>query len=260
MIRALLCFAPVAVLAAEPYASEWTPSLKSRARLIADGVGGAGVEVELAPGAITYWRDPGDAGIPPTFDFAGSENLADARIEFPAPARIPEADGGEAFGYRGGVVFPIRVTPTDRNAPVTLSLFVNYAVCEKICLPARATAHLRLPAEGATPTAPKIAEARARVPKAVDAAAGGFALTSMSAREWRLCWPAASKARGDLFVEPPSGWWLTTKAEPPSPGHECFALTLRQAPADAVFPAAVRATVVGPNESTETMVKLSPQP
>ena len=64
--------------AADPFASDWAPSLKSKARLIADGAGQAGFQIELAPGSITYWRDPGDAGVPPGFDFSRSVNVASA--------------------------------------------------------------------------------------------------------------------------------------------------------------------------------------
>ena len=82
--------------------------------------------------------------MPPTFDFSGSDNLAKAEVEFPAPERIPEPDGSVAFGYRGGVVLPIRVAAADPAKPVRLVAKVNYAVCEKICLPARASAALAL--------------------------------------------------------------------------------------------------------------------
>ena len=82
------------------------PPRSLEARLIAGGGDLAGFEIALSPGAITYWRDPGDAGLPPTLDFSGSDNVASVEPEFPAPKRIKEADGGEAFGYDGGVVFP----------------------------------------------------------------------------------------------------------------------------------------------------------
>jgi DsbC/DsbD-like thiol-disulfide interchange protein len=258
VVLALLVFAPAAARAGDPFASDWAPSLKSRARLIADGAGGAGFQVELSPGAITYWRDPGDAGVAPTFDFAGSENVAHAEIEFPAPTRLAESDGGEAFGYEREVVFPIRVTVADSTRPAALSLSANYAVCEKICLPARAVLRLVLPSGAGSPFADAIARSRARVPRAVDAAALGVDLTARDARDWRLCWAVAAEAPNDLFVEPPPGWWLTTKAEAPTPGRDCFALTLREAPSDAIFPADVRATIVGPSGAVETMLKLSP--
>ncbi len=131
--------------AADAFSTDWAPAAKSQARLIAGGGDLAGFEIALAPGAITYWRDPGDAGLPPTLDFSASDNVASVEPEFPAPKRIREADGGEAFGYDGGVVFPLRVKPRDPAKPVTLKLNADFAVCEKVCLPAKAHLELKLP-------------------------------------------------------------------------------------------------------------------
>src|ERR1700721_3864575 len=99
--------------AADAFSTDWGRAAKPRARLIAGGGDLAGFEIALSPGAITYWRDPGDAGLPPTLDFSGSDNVASVVPEFPAPKRIKEADGGEAFGYAGGVVLQLRVKPRD---------------------------------------------------------------------------------------------------------------------------------------------------
>ena len=125
-------------LAADAFSTDWAPGAKHEARLIAAGGDLAGFEIRLAPGAITYWRDPGDSGLPPTFDFAGSDNVEAVEPLFPAPKRIKEADGGQAFGYDGGVIFPLRVHPRDAAKPVTLALHADFAVCEKVCLPAKA--------------------------------------------------------------------------------------------------------------------------
>ncbi|HEV7478856.1 MAG TPA: hypothetical protein VGO05_01045, partial [Roseiarcus sp.] len=70
--------------AADAFSSDWALAAKSRARLIAGGGDLAGFEIALSPGAITYWRDPGDAGLPPTLDFSGSDNVASVEPEFPA--------------------------------------------------------------------------------------------------------------------------------------------------------------------------------
>src|SRR5260370_31340600 len=84
--------------AADAFASDWAEGLKSSARLIAAapaaGVLQAGVEIKLAPGAITYWRNPGDSGLLPTISFEGSANLAQARVSFPAPRRLADAGRG----------------------------------------------------------------------------------------------------------------------------------------------------------------------
>ena len=177
--------------AADAYSTDWAPAAKSEARLVAAGGALAGFEIRLAPGAITYWRDPGDAGLPPTFDFAGSDNVAEVEPVFPAPKRIQEADGSEAFGYDGGVVFPLRGQPRDPAKPVTLALHANYAVCEKVCLPAKAQLTLTLPAAAASPYAGAVEAALAAAPRAVAPKDFGE-LTPDGADGWRLC--AAARA------------------------------------------------------------------
>ena len=101
--RAHACPTGAPAFAADAFSTDWALAAKSQARLIAGGGDLAGFEIALAPGAITYWRDPGDSGLPPTLDFSLSENVASVEPEFPAPKRIKEADGGEAFGYDSGV-------------------------------------------------------------------------------------------------------------------------------------------------------------
>ena len=83
--------------------------------------------------------------------FPASDNVASVEPEFPAPKRIKEADGGEAFGYDGGVVFPLRVKPRDPTKPATLKLNADFAVCEKVCLPAKAHLELKLPSAPGSP-------------------------------------------------------------------------------------------------------------
>ena len=243
----LLVAAPA--FAADPFASPWSVSAKSRARLIADATG-AGLEIELAPGAVTYWRDPGEAGVPPSFDFAGSEHLARAEVEFPAPERIEEPDGSVAFGYRNGVILPIVATPADPGKPLKLAVQAQYGVCEKICLPARASAQLTLDAAAASPFAAPLAQSRARLPQLQDAAALGAKAEPTGAKTWRLCF--AERPR-ELFVEAPEGFWIEPKREADG---RCFALTQRQAPDDAKAPLQLRLTVEGETGATETRVTL----
>src|SRR5580692_3502066 len=173
--------------AADAFSTDWAPAAKSQARLIAGGGDLAGFEIALAPGAITYWRDPGDAGLPPTLDFSASDNVASVDPEFPAPKRIKEADGGEAFGYDGGVVFPLRVKLRDATKPATLKLNADFAVCEKVCLPAKAHLELALPSSATdSPFAGAVVAALASVPRAVAPKDFG-ALEALDAESWRLC-------------------------------------------------------------------------
>jgi DsbC/DsbD-like thiol-disulfide interchange protein len=240
-------------LAADAYSTDWAAGAKSEARLVAAGGRLAGFEVRLAPGAITYWRDPGDAGVPPTFDFAGSDNVAKAEALFPAPKRIRESDGGEAFGYERDVVFPLKVEPGDPAKPVTLKLHANFAVCEKICLPAEARLTLTLPGPG-SPHAGLIEAALAAAPRVVEPKAFGD-LNSDGADGWRLCAPAEAGPARDLFVEPPEGWWVSAAPAPTEAGHDCFRLTLRQAPKDAAPPVPLRLTMTGGAGPVETTVE-----
>jgi len=240
-------------IAADAFSTDWAAGAKSEARLVAAGRDLAGFEVRLAPGAITYWRDPGDAGVRPTFDFAGSENLAKAEPVFPAPKRIRESDGGEAYGYERDVVFPMKIEPGDPAKPVTLKLHANFAVCEKICLPAEARLALTLPGAG-SPHAPLVEAALAAAPRPIPPKAFGD-LASDGADGWRLCAQAEAGPARDLFVEPPEGWWVSVAAAPAEAGRDCFRLTLRQAPKDAAPPVALRLTLTGGAGPVETTVE-----
>ncbi len=238
--------------AADAFSTDWAASPKSEARLVAGRGGLAGFEIRLAPGAITYWRDPGDAGVPPAFDFSGSDNVAKVEPVFPAPKRIEESDGSQAFGYESSVVFPLRVEPRDPAKPVALALDANYAVCEKICLPAEARLELTLPG-AASPYAGLVEAALAAAPRAVPPKDFGE-LTPEGADSWRLCAPHEAGSRRDLFVEPPQGWWVTAAAAGEA-GSDCFKLTLRDKPKDAALPVTLRLTMTGGAGPTETKVE-----
>ena len=103
----------------------------------------AGILVELEPDWKTYWRVPGDTGIPPQFDWAGSKNSAAIEVGFPIPSRFQDA-GGESIGYHGQVLFPVSVKPVKLDEMVDLRLNLFFAVCKEICIPAKARAELLL--------------------------------------------------------------------------------------------------------------------
>ncbi|MEW6437949.1 MAG: protein-disulfide reductase DsbD domain-containing protein [Pseudomonadota bacterium] len=179
-----------------------------------NGLYAAAAEIKLAQSAITYWRAPGDAGVPPTFSFQGSENLASAAVAYPAPQRINE-QGLDAFGYRGGVTFPIAVAARDPAKPVRLRLSLDYAVCDNICLPAKSVATLQLPQKGTSTAEKLIAQAAGRVPSPLTKAAveKEIVITADPAAQpprWILTWNGAALPI-DLFAEAPDGWDIETK-------------------------------------------------
>ena len=109
----------------------------------------AGLELKLAKGWKTYWRSPGDAGIPPRFDWSGSENLESVRLHWPAPT-VFHTNGYLTIGYKGGLVLPIEIEAKDPSQPVRLRAVMELGICEDICLPAV----LELSADLAAPGAP----------------------------------------------------------------------------------------------------------
>lgn len=210
----------VAIPAAAADVSAWDNDTRSSIRLIGasaarDGAVPAlraGVELKLQAGWKTYWRYPGDAGVPPVFDFSRSENVKSATVLWPAPARF--ADGsGYSIGYKGSVIFPLRIVPQDATKPVRLRLNLDYAVCETLCIPAKGKAELVLAREaGSQETALRAAEAR--VPKLRHVGDGAsFAIGKV----WRdgtsgkpqvfveVAAPAGADV--DLFAEGPSADW-----------------------------------------------------
>jgi suppressor for copper-sensitivity B len=153
-------------------ATGWVGDAHAAARLITavEATGSstgldAGLQIRLAPGWHAYWRTPGDAGIAPSIDWNGSENLASAAISWPAAHRF-SLDGLETQGYENGVVLPIAVALTRPGEGVRLHAKVDYAACKDICVPYQASLALTLPPGLAVPgpEATLIAAARARVP------------------------------------------------------------------------------------------------
>lgn len=129
----------------------------------------AGIDMGLAPGWKTYWRKPGDSGIPPRFDWSASENVAGVELRWPAPERFDDP-GDITFGYKKEVLWPVRVVPQDPELPVTLRVTMQYGICSDICVPREAKLELALPAMppewnlSETADAERLRAALARVP------------------------------------------------------------------------------------------------
>ena len=199
-------------------ASPWDNGLKSRVRLIAatapraagEPILRAGIEIALDTGWKTYWRYPGDSGVPPRFDFARSENVKSVTVRWPAPHGFTD-EGGRSIGYKGGTILPLAIVPKDRAAPVVLRLDVEYAVCEKLCVPAEAKAELALTGGGTNHDA-ALAAAEARVPVAIGIGADGPLAIRAVRRE-----PGAKLPRILVDVAAPPGTTPELFAEGPTP-------------------------------------------
>ncbi len=99
-----------------------------------NGIHHAAFEITLAPGWKTYWRAPGDAGIPPIFDWASSENLTEVGVGFPVP-NVFYANGMRSIGYENGVILPLTLRAKNGAADINLSGRMTIGACLDICVP-----------------------------------------------------------------------------------------------------------------------------
>lgn len=120
--------------------TEWVAITGGEARLIvAEPVPGekrvdGAIEVKLAPGWKTYWRDPGDAGVPLQVDLGPSANAKLLEVLYPAPKRFD--DGVTVWaGYDAPVGFSLRLERPDVSMPVKVKGSAFFGVCERICVP-----------------------------------------------------------------------------------------------------------------------------
>jgi len=254
--------------------SPWDNAVQSAARLIAAParaeIGGrvfrAGVEIKLKPGWKTYWRYPGDSGVPPVFDFSKSQNVKTVTVLYPAPMRFADGAGGSSIGYAGNVILPFHIVPQDVGKPVTLRLKLDYAACEKLCVPAQA--QLELVLTGAASAQERVlGEAEARVPKIAEIGDRGVPAIRAVRREAGLGKPrvvvdvaAPANASVVLFAEGPTAQWALPLPEPIAgapAGLQRFAFALDGLPpGDKPDGATLRLTAVAGNKAVEVAFRL----
>ncbi|MTH34744.1 hypothetical protein GL279_09035 [Paracoccus limosus] len=160
-LLALLMFLPLPALAQ----TEVPPGLMA-ARLLPgwttpEGHRMTALQLQLEPGWKTYWRSPGDAGVPPRFDWSGSENLGEVTMHWPRPETI-ESGGERSLGYHRELILPIEIAPAQPGQPVEAQARVDFGLCDTICVPAHVA--LRAPPPAATPD-PAIEAALQQVPR-----------------------------------------------------------------------------------------------
>lgn len=252
--------------AAAQDASPWQKDAHSALRLLAGSRTGAamlgGIAISIQPGWHTYWRNPGDSGVPPRFDFSKSDNVDAVTVLWPAPKPFDDGAGGQSLGYEKHVVLPLRIAAKNPDKPVTLRAVINYAVCEKICVPVEAETEIAfggaaslqdialLAALQTVPTPARLGDDRPLTIRAVERA-GKTVLVDVAAPDG-----------GDvsLFVEGPTSDWSlpVPKQLPTGPAAgRRFAFDLEGLP-PGVRPegATLKLTLVGTDHAYEFDVKL----
>ncbi|MCB2116309.1 MAG: hypothetical protein KDE00_08410 [Rhodobacteraceae bacterium] len=165
---AAVIFAPLAgAVAAQDMPSDLvTATLRPGWRTEA-GTQMAALELTLAPGWKTYWRAPGEAGIPPEFDWRGSTNVGSVVYHWPKP-EVFDLNGMRTLVYHDRLVLPVEITPAAPGQPVSLRAHVALGVCQEVCVPATVDVTGDLPLEGTTD--PEIRAALSQMPESGKAA------------------------------------------------------------------------------------------
>lgn len=276
LLAGVLFSGPIQEAAAEPppLASEWVQQQFARARLVAGGqvtdapagTIAAGVEIELADGWKTYWRNPGSSGVPPLFDWSSTTNLASAEVRYPAPKRYGDR-GGDTIGYKHHLIFPLAVRPADPRREITLDVSVEFGVCKEICVPMQTHLTLTIPPEaGKRPVSGDLAQALAHVPRAGDARQPSdpklgktTVVLTGDKPEIRLEATFPGGAEGaDIFIEAPAGLWIPmTRRDGPSKGERAsFIVDLTEADIADLKGQTARITLVSPRGQSEASLRL----
>jgi len=249
-------------------ASPWQRDGHSAVRLLAGSRSGAvllgGIAFQLDPGWKTYWRNPGDSGVPPRFDFSKSENIEAVTVLWPAPRKFDDGAGGHSLGYRDQIVLPLRIVAKHADKPVTLRADIDYAVCEKICIPVQAFAELPFTSVASTEDSTLFA-ALDSVPKPAtigDPNPLSIRDVKRDGKSTVLVDVVSPEAREvSLFVEGPTPDWSLPVPEllnDSPPGVKRFAFELEGLPPGAnPEGAALKLTLVGGDRSYEFNVNLN---
>jgi DsbC/DsbD-like thiol-disulfide interchange protein len=268
-LSAALFLSSLPVAARAQDASPWLRDGHSAVRLLAGSRSGAvllgGIAFQLQPGWKTYWRTAGDSGVPPRFDFSKSDNVEAVTILWPAPTRFDDGAGGQSLGYHDQIVLPLRIVAKNADKPVTLRAAVNYAVCEKLCIPVEASPELTFASVASTEDSTLFA-ALDTVPKPANIGDPNPLTIRDVRRDGKTTvlvdvTAPADAAHIDLFVEGPTPDWalpVPKLAKQSPPGVKRFSFEL-----DGVPPgtnpdgAALKLTLVGAEHSYEFNTNLN---
>jgi suppressor for copper-sensitivity B len=254
--------------------SPWTAGEHARLRLIAgptaaSGKQRIGVEIIMSPGYKTYWRSPGEFGVPPSFDWSGSNNIGGLDVRWPAPQRF-EDSAGYSVGYAGEVVIPVSLQPVDPSKPVMVVLKLDFAVCQKICIPAHGEARLWLEPGVTSVTSPRLESYEARVPSPVKFGLHREKTSILDAApddtvvdpglKLILQVPNGGGIK-DIFVEGPGMWSFgRPRLTPQADGTVLAQIRINERPKGATGPIPLIFTVTGTPKPVETRLELDIPP
>jgi DsbC/DsbD-like thiol-disulfide interchange protein len=130
-------------LPAQAASSAWFDTEGGRIRLVTtgspapDGTFRGALQIDVAPGWKTYWRDPGDAGVPPQITFSPASGITAADVGFPVPKRFDDGTTHWA-GYEWPITLALTLHTAAGSAPGLLEADVFLGLCQSICIPVQA--------------------------------------------------------------------------------------------------------------------------
>lgn len=241
--------------------SGWVETEGARIRLLiedaanADGRLRGALQIELKPGWKTYWRDPGDAGVPPSLDFTGSTNVRQAELHFPAPRRFQDQVSSWA-GYDQAVSLPITLDLADAPGTGTVKASAFLGVCEKICIPVQATFQVATAAVSGTSRDQALVEAAFMTLPGNPSAA--FGVTSIEQGPESLDVSVAvpgDPSAAELFVAGSDGYSLGAPTRIVKDGRPYFAIPVLSRPREATA-ASLPYTLVSNSGAVSGMIEL----
>lgn len=217
----------------------------------------AALHLTLADGWKTYWRAPGDAGIPPQFTWRRSRNVGAVAITWPTP-EVFDQNGLRSIGYKHELVLPVEITPSNADKPVHLKGEIEFGLCKDICIPASLRFDQPLSADAARN--PQIAAALAQRPYSASEAGVKSATCRLSPAgnggmriEARVTMPSAG-GHEVAVIEPGNPQLWATQTQTNRSGNVLIAtseLTPTSGQAFALNRSQVRITVLGQNHAVD---------
>lgn len=244
-------------LAASPALAADLPPGIAEARLVdgwaePDGSRRAALVVDLEPGWKTYWRAPGEAGVPPMLDWSGSQNLGSVGIDWPAPETFDTA-GVITLGYHDRMVLPLRLVLAEAGQPVALRLHADIGLCRDICVPAALDLTAALPDTAPQPALIRAALAQVPVPGAAPSACTFQPITDGTRVTALFADPPAGVAHAVIETDQPDIWVAPVEMMPAGSGLSLAAdLVPPEAKPFDADPAALRFTLIGPGGAVES--------
>ena len=165
-----------------------------------------GLQIEHQSGWHTYWKNPGDSGLPTTLKWTLPTAVQAGEIAWPTPKKFPLGDLAN-YGYEGTLLLPVplRIDPGFGGPSLEVRLQASWLVCRRECIPQDGQFTLTLPTQGATASHGAAFEAAlAAQPKPLASGGSRIAVQGSELKLTLTGLPQAARGqRLELFPETP---------------------------------------------------------